>query len=57
MTTLEREELIDFAIVKLTELKIKNDFEDRARKKVRHVKKSQAYQDLINLLKEIKYYD
>lgn len=54
MTTLEREELIDFAIVKLTELKIKNDFEDKARKKVRYVKKSQAYQDLINLLKEIK---
>lgn len=57
MTALEREELIDFAIVKLTELKIKNDFEDRARNKIRYVKKSQAYQDLINLLKEIKYYD
>lgn len=57
MTTLEREELIDFAIVKLTKLKIKTDFEDRARKKVRYVKKSQAYQDLINLLKEMKYYD
>lgn len=57
MTAREREELIDFAIAKLTELKIKNDFEDRARKKIRYVKKSQAYQDLINLLKEIKYYD
>ena len=57
MIALEREELIDFAIVKLTELKIKNDFEDRGRKKVRYVKKSQAYQDLINLLKKIKYYD
>ena len=57
MTAREREELIDFAISKLTELKIKNDFEDRARKKIRYVKKSQAYQDLINLLKEIKYYD
>ena len=34
--------------------KIKNDFEDRARKKIRYVKKSQAYQDLINLLKDIK---
>lgn len=53
MAAREREELIDFVIVKLTELKIKNDFEDRARKKIRYVKKSQAYQDLINLLKEV----
>ena len=54
MTAREREEIIDFAIGKLTELKA--DFEDKARKKVRYVKKSQAYQDLINLLKEMKYY-
>ena len=46
-------ELIDYAIGKLTELKIKAEFEDRARKKVRYVKKVQAYQDLIDLLKEI----
>ena len=57
MTTREREEIIDFAIGKLTELKIKTDFEDKARKKIRYVKKSQAYQDLINLLKEMKYYE
>ncbi len=57
MTAREREEIIDFAIGKLTELKIKTDFEDKARKKVRYVKKSQAYQDLINLLKEMKYYE
>lgn len=57
MTAKEREEIIDFAIGKLTELKIKTDFEDKARKKVRYVKKSQAYQDLINLLKEMKYYE
>lgn len=57
MTSREREEIIDFAIGKLTELKIKTDFEDKARKKVRYVKKSQAYQDLINLLKEMKYYE
>lgn len=56
MTAREREEIIDFAIGKLTELKIKTDFEDKARKKIRYVKKSQAYQDLINLLKEMKYY-
>lgn len=54
MTTLEREELIDFAILKLTELKIKNDFEDKKRGKFRYIKKGQAYQDLINLLKEVK---
>lgn len=57
MTTREKEELIEFAIVKLTELKIKTDFEDRQRKKIRYVKKTQAYQDLINLLKEMKYYE
>ena len=57
MTAREREEIIDFAIGKLTELKIKTDFEDKARKKVRYVKKSQAYKDLINLLKEMKYYE
>lgn len=57
MTAREREEIIDFAIGKLTELKIKTDFEDKARKKIRYVKKSQAYQDLINLLKEMKYYE
>ena len=57
MTAREREEIIDFAMGKLTELKIKTDFEDKARKKVRYVKKSQAYQDLINLLKEMKYYE
>ena len=54
MTTKEREELIDFSIGKLTELKIKVELEDRARKKARYVKKTQAYQDVINLLKEIK---
>lgn len=53
MTAREREELIDYAIGKLTELKIKAEIEDRQRKKVRYVKKTQAYQDLINLLKEI----
>ena len=54
---MDREEIIDFAIGKLAELYIKADFEDRDRKKIRYVKKSQAYQDLINLLKEMKYYE
>ena len=48
------EELIDEAIYVLTKLKIKSEIEDRARGKARYVKKAQAYQDLINLLKEIK---
>lgn len=54
---MDREEIIDFVIGKLAELKIKADFEDRDRKKIRYVKKSQAYQDLINLLKGMKYYE
>lgn len=53
MTTREREELIDFTIGKLIELKIKTELKDRARGKIRYVKKAQAYQDLINLLKDI----
>lgn len=46
------EALIDEAIYKLTELKIKAELEDRARGKIRYVKKVQAYQDLIDLLKQ-----
>jgi len=53
MTAREREELIDFTIGKLTELKIKTHHEDLKRGKIRYVKKTQAYQDLINLLKDI----
>ena len=53
MTTKEKETLIDYAIKKLTELQIKADFEDKARGKVRYIKKVQAYKDLINLLKEV----
>lgn len=53
MTAREREELIDFAIGKLTELKIKTHHEDLKRRKTRYVRKTQAYQDLINLLKDI----
>jgi hypothetical protein len=46
--------LIDEAIGVLTKLKIKAEIEDRVRGKVRYVKKARAYQDLINLLKEMK---
>ena len=45
--------LIDEAIGVLTKLKIKAEIEDRARGKVRYVKKTRAYQDLIDLLKQI----
>lgn len=45
--------LIDEAIGVLTKLKIKAEIEDRARKKIRYVKKARAYQDLIDLLKQI----
>lgn len=48
------EELIDEAIGKLTELQIKAHVEDLKRGKVRYVKKTQAYYDLIQLLKNIK---
>lgn len=47
------EALIDEAIYKLTELKIKAEIDDRVRGKVRYVKKARAYQDLIDLLKQI----
>lgn len=48
------ENLIDFTIGKLVELKIKSHCEDRTRGKIRYVKKTQAYQDLIDLLKELR---
>lgn len=54
MTTKEREELIEYAIEKLTKLQIKTDFEDKERRKTRYVKKSQVYKDLIRLLKEVR---
>ena len=45
---------IDFAIKKLGELQLKAEFEDRQRRKVRYVRKTQAYKDLIELLKNMK---
>ena len=44
---------IDFMIKKLTELKIQTAFEERKRGKKRWVRKTTAYQDLINLLEEV----
>lgn len=42
-----------FALYKLTELLIKAKFEEKETGKVIYVKKTQAYQDLINLIKEV----
>lgn len=50
----EKNEIIEFVIEKLKMLKIKAEFEDRKRKKKRWVSKTSAYQDLINLLEEMK---
>lgn len=52
----ERGILLDFAIGKLTELMIKQDFEDKKKKSITYVKKTQCYRDLIKLLKEVKEY-
>lgn len=45
--------MIDYAIEKLTELYIKQDFEDKQKGKDTYVKKTRAYLDLIKLLKSI----
>lgn len=48
------EDLLDYAIGKLTELQIKTHCEDKERGKVRYVPKEQAFRDLIKLLKNFK---
>ena len=45
--------LPQFALYKLTELLIKAKFEEKETGKVIYIKKTQAYQDLINLIKEV----
>lgn len=47
------ENLIDYIIEKLYQLKVQTEFEDRQRGKKRWVSKRSAYQDLINLLEGI----
>ena len=46
--------MIDYAIEKLTELYIKQTFKDKQKGKDTYVKKTRAYLDLIQLLKEMK---
>ncbi len=48
-------DVIDFVIDKLIELRIKAEFEDKQRGKKRYVTKTSAYNDLIKLLKD--YYE
>ena len=50
---MSKNELIEYAIDKLTQLKIQAEFEDRKRGKKRWVSKTSAYGDLIKLLKEV----
>lgn len=47
-------QMIDYAIEKLTELYIQQTFKDKQKGKDTYVKKSRAYKDLIDLLKEMK---
>ena len=51
----EKEELINYAIIKLTELQIKTHEEDIERGKKRYISKEGAFRDLIKLLKEVNY--
>lgn len=48
--------MIDFSIEKLTELLIKQDLKDKKENKKELISKSQAYKDIIKLLKEVKNY-
>ena len=49
----EKYNVPQFALYKLTQLLIKAKFEEKKTGKVLYVKKTQAYQDLINLVKEV----
>lgn len=46
--------LIDYSIDKLTELLIKQTFEDKKKNKVTYIRKTDAYKDLIKLLKDMR---
>ena len=45
--------MIEYAIEKLTELLIKQEFQDREKGRATYVKKTRAYKDLIKLLRDI----
>lgn len=46
-------DIIEYIIDKLTELLIKQDFEDKKKGKATYVKKTRAYKDLIKLVKDM----
>lgn len=46
--------MIDYSIDKLTELLIKQTFEDKKKNKVTYIRKTDAYKDLIKLLKDMR---
>lgn len=46
--------MIEYAIEILTRLYIEQDFKDKQKGKCTYVKKSRAYKDLIDLLKELR---
>lgn len=50
----KRKQLVEYALDKLYELKVKAEFDDRIRGKKRYVSKVSAYKDLIKLLEDIK---
>ncbi|MBQ6632465.1 MAG: hypothetical protein IJH55_10305 [Romboutsia sp.] len=49
--------IIDYAIIKLTELQIRTHEEDMKRGKKRYVSKESAFRDLVKLLKEMNRYE
>ena len=54
MKNKDYKEIIDFALEKLLKLYIEQDFKDKQKGKCTYVKKSRAFKDLIDLLKEVK---
>ena len=46
--------MIDYSIEKLTQLLIQQDLKDKKMQKKELISKSQAYKDLIKLLKEVR---
>ena len=46
-------DIMDYIVDKLTELLIKQDFEDKKKGKATYVKKTRAYKDLIKLIKDM----
>ena len=52
-TKMMNKDFAEYIIDKLTELLIKQDFEDKKKGKATYVKKTRAYKDLIKLVKDM----